>query len=146
VQHALLWNMGSEMLHTWGPERTARVNPIDEWLEAGASLAAGTDIARPFNPLLNVWGMVTRGTKAAGVQGVEHAIDRATAIGLYTVGEARLDHEQQRRATLDVGRLADLVAYSTDPFTADVDQLPSLTPVLTMVGGRVTHDPDGRFE
>ena len=146
VQHALLWNMGSEMLHTWGPERTARVNPIDEWLEEGASLAAGTDIARPFNPMLNVWGMVTRGTKAAGVQGVEHAIDRATAIELYTVGEARLDHEEQRRGTLDVGRLADLVAYSTDPFTADIDQLPNLTPALTMVGGTVTHDPDGRLE
>jgi hypothetical protein len=42
------------------------------------------------------------------------------------------------------GRLADLVAYSADPFTVDIDQLPQLTPALTMVGGRAVHDPDGR--
>jgi predicted amidohydrolase YtcJ len=65
VQHALLWNMGSEFLVNWGPERTRHINPIDEWLAAGAKLAAGTDIVRPFNPMTNVWGMVTRGTKTA---------------------------------------------------------------------------------
>jgi hypothetical protein len=29
VQHALLWNMASEMLTIWGPARTARVSPVD---------------------------------------------------------------------------------------------------------------------
>src|SRR5215468_983840 len=61
VQQPVLWNMGSEMLVTWGPERTRQVAPIDQWLAAGASLAAGTDIVRPFNPMTAVWGMVTRG-------------------------------------------------------------------------------------
>ena len=28
VQQPLLWNMGSEMLVTWGPERTRQVAPI----------------------------------------------------------------------------------------------------------------------
>ena len=64
--------MGSEMLITWGPERTSRVNPLDEWLAAGAALAAGTDLVRPFNPMTTVWGMVTRGTKSAGIQDPEH--------------------------------------------------------------------------
>jgi predicted amidohydrolase YtcJ len=56
VQHALLWNMGAEMLTTWGPERTADVNPLDDWIARGATLAVGTDVARPINPLVNVWG------------------------------------------------------------------------------------------
>src|SRR5215470_12499200 len=58
VQYPLLWNMASEMLDTWGPERTQRVTPLDQWVAAGADLAAGTDIVRPFNPMTNVWGMV----------------------------------------------------------------------------------------
>jgi predicted amidohydrolase YtcJ len=145
VQHALLWNMGSEMVAVWGPERTARVNPIDEWLDRGAFLAAGTDIVRPFNPLLNVWGMVTRGTKTAGIQGPEHAIDRYTAIELYTTGSARLDREADRRGELRNGYLADFVGYDTDPLTIDVDELADLLPVITVVDGRPTYDPDDRL-
>jgi predicted amidohydrolase YtcJ len=145
VQHSLLWNMGSEMLQTWGPERTRQVNPLDEWLALGADLAAGTDIARPFNPLLNVWGMATRGTKAAGVQGPEHAIGVAAALELYTLGTARLNHDQDRLGSIAAGKLADIVAYPADPLTADVDDLPGLTPVFTIIGGRPVHDPDGRL-
>jgi predicted amidohydrolase YtcJ len=145
VQHSLLWNMGSEMLQRWGPERTRQVNPLDEWLALGASLAAGTDIARPFNPMINVWGMATRGTKAAGVQGPEHAIGVAAALELYTMGTARLNHDQDRLGSITPGKLADLVAYPADPLTADLDDLPGLNPAFTIVGGRAVHDPDGRL-
>ena len=137
-----MWNLGSEMLVTWGPERTRQVNPLDEWLAAGADLAAGTDIVRPLNPMTNVWGMVTRGTKTAGIQGPEHAIDVATALQLYTLGTAHLNHEQDRAGSIAPGKLADLVAYPTDPLAADPGALDELTPTFTMVGGRAVHDPD----
>jgi predicted amidohydrolase YtcJ len=145
VQHALLWNMGSEMLVTWGPERTREVNPLDQWLAAGASLAVGTDIVRPFNPMINLWGMATRSTKSAGIQGPEHAIGVATALELYTLGTARLNGEADRLGTIAPGKLADLVAYPADPLTIDLDELPQLTPAFTIVGGRAVHDPDGRL-
>ena len=146
VQHALLWNMGSEMLQTWGPERTSRVNPLDEWIATGADLAAGTDTVRPFNPMTNVWGMATRGTKAAGIQGPEHAIPVARAIELYTMGSASLNGDAGRLGSIAPGRLADLVAYHIDPLAADPDRLPDLTPSFTIVGGRTAHDPEGRLE
>ena len=75
--------------------------------------------------------------------GPEHAIDRHTAVELYTTDGARLDREEQWRGTLGVGRLADIVAYPADPFRIDLDQLAALTPTFTMVGGRVVHDPAG---
>jgi len=145
VQHPVLWNMASEMLITWGPERTSRVAPLDQWLAAGADLAVGTDIVRPLNPMTNVWGMVTRGTKSAGIQGPEHAISVATALELYTMGTARLNHEQDRLGSITPGKLADLVGYPADPLTADPDDLAELTPAFTIVGGRATHDPDKRL-
>jgi predicted amidohydrolase YtcJ len=145
VQQPVLWNMGSEMLVTWGPERTRQITPIDQWLAAGASLAAGTDIVRPFNPMTNVWGMVTRGTKSAGIQGPEHAVSVGTALQLYTMGTAALNHEQHRLGSITPGKLADLVGYPADPLAADPDDLPGLTPAFTIVGGRATHDPDKRL-
>jgi len=145
VQYPLLWNMASEMLDTWGPERTQRVTPLNQWVAAGADLAAGTDIVRPFNPMTNVWGMVTRGTKSAGIQGPEHAISAGTALELYTTGTAALNHEQDRLGSVTPGKLADLVAYPLDPLAADPDDLPELTPAFTIVGGRATHDPGKRL-
>ena len=145
VQYPVLRNMGSEMLRTWGPERTRRVTPLDQWLAAGADLAAGTDIVQPFNPMTNVWGMVTRGTKSAGIQGPGHAISIGTALELYTMGTAALNHEQDRLGSITPGKLADLVAYPLDPLTAAPDGLAELTPAFTIVGGRATHDPDKRL-
>jgi len=145
VQFPLLWNMASEMLVTWGPERTRQVTPLDQWLAAGASLAAGTDLVRPFNPMTNVWGMVTRGTKSAGIQGAEHAIDIVTALRLYTAGTAALNGEADRLGSITPGKLADLVGYPADPLAADPDDLAGLTPAFTIVGGRATHDPDQRL-
>jgi predicted amidohydrolase YtcJ len=145
VQHALLWNMGREMVSTWGPERAGNVNPLDEWLNLGARLAAGTDIVRPLNPMINVWGMVTRGTRAAGIQGPQHAIPVRTALELYTIGTARLNGEADRRGSVTPGKLADLVAYRRDPLTCETDDLAELTPVFTMVGGNATYDPEHRF-
>jgi predicted amidohydrolase YtcJ len=144
VQHALLWNMGAEMLQTWGPDRTADVNPLDEWIAEGAQLAVGTDVARPINPLLNVWGMVTRGTRNAGIQGPQHAIPRHVAIDLYTQAPARLDRDDQWRGRIAPGYAADLAAYPQDPLEIAIDELPELTPTLTLVAGRAVHDPDQR--
>jgi predicted amidohydrolase YtcJ len=145
VQHPLLWNMGSQMRLTWGLERTRQVNPLDDWLAAGAALAAGTDLVRPFNPMTAIWGMVTRGTKTAGVQGPEHAIDVATALRLYTVGTAALNAETDRLGSIAPGKLADLVAYPGDPMATDVDDLADLRPAFTILDGERVHDPDRRL-
>jgi predicted amidohydrolase YtcJ len=89
--------------------------------------------------------MVTRGTNQVGIQGAEYAIDRYTAIELYTAASAQLHWESQRRGTIHPRRLADLVAYRTDPITCPVDQLLGLRPVFTMVGGRAVYDPESMF-
>ena len=144
VQPALLYALAGNMLTHWGPDRTARVMPVAEWLEEGGELAGGSDCnVAPFDPLLAIWAFVTRGTKMTGIQGVRSAIDRRTAFRLYTTDAARLTGEEHFRGRLAVGQAADLVAFRDDPLTCDLDDLPNLSPVLTMVGGRGSYDPEG---
>lgn len=146
VQHPLLYTLGSVLVEGWGKERTREIMPVRAWLEEGASVSAGTDYpVSSFNPLLSIWGMVTRGTQNVGIQGPEYAIDQYTAVQLYTVAGAQLNRESHRRGTLQPRRLADLVAFRSDPITCPVDDLPSLRPVFTMVGGRVVYDPEARL-
>ena len=146
VQHNLLYTYGREMLERWGPRRTAASLPVRSWLRDSAIVSAGSDAAHPVNPMLSLWGMVTRGTAEAGVQGPEEAIGREQALELMTVASVALSGELDRRGTLEPGKLADLVAYEQDPLTAPLDDLPELVPAVTMVGGRPVHDRHDLFQ
>jgi len=150
VQHQLLYSLGAQLLAKWGKERTSQITPIRALIEAGVQVSGGTDSTGtgepPYDPMLGIWGMATRGTKHVGVQGLEYAIDRYTAVHIYTAGSAELNWESHRRGTLQAGRLADLVAYRTNPITCPVDELLSLRPTFTMVGGRAVYDPETLFD
>ena len=149
VQQPLLYSLGQQLLTKWGKERTSQLIPIRALLEEGVQISAGTDSTGTgtpsYDPMLNIWGMVTRGTKHVGIQGPEYAIDQYTAVQLYTANSAQFHWEGHRRGTLQPRRLADLVAYHTDPITCPVDQLLGLRPIFTMVGGGVVYDPEVMF-
>ncbi|MBO0703169.1 MAG: amidohydrolase family protein, partial [Candidatus Dormibacteraeota bacterium] len=145
VQHPLLYALGGNMEIYWGKARTAEVFPVREWVEEGALVAGGTDSGpAPWDPLLSIWGMVTRGTRVAGHPGPEHAIDRATAFWLYTVAGARL-FGGGARGELTVSNLADLVAFPEDPLTCPIDDLPGLQPVFTLLSGTPVFDLQERL-
>lgn len=146
VQHPLLYALGGNMLTYWGEERTREVMPIRAWLEEGGQLSSGSDCnVAPVSPLLSIWGLVTRGTLNAGVQGEEYAIDRRTAFRLYTIEGARLVGAEGRRGRIKEGYCADFVCYQDDPLHCDLDDLPGLTPSMTWVGGRSVYEAPSRI-
>jgi predicted amidohydrolase YtcJ len=137
VQHPLLHDLAFGLIQSWGTKRTSEVFPLREWVDEGALVAAGSDYpVGDYDAMASVWGMVTRQTRA-GVLGPEHAVDVRTAIRLYTSEAARLIGESDRLGSLQPGHLADLVAYRHDPMNIPTDQLRSLRPAFTMVGGRM---------
>ena len=146
VQQPLLYAQGAAMLKLWGPEHAQAAMPVRAWLNEGAALSAGSDYpAAGYDAMRSIWGLVTRGTEAAGVLGPDQAIDQYTAFWLYTAAGARLGGEDHLRGTLAPRRLADLVAFHTDPITCPVDGLLPLRPAFTLVGGRAVFDPERRL-
>jgi hypothetical protein len=55
------------------------------------------------------------------------------------VAPAWLEHAESRRGRLRPGMLADLVVLDRDPLTCPPEELPELSVVATMVGGRWTY-------
>jgi predicted amidohydrolase YtcJ len=144
VQHSLLYALAGNMRSYWGDERTASANPVNSWLQAGAHLAAGSDCnVAPYNPLLGIWGLITRGTRSAGVQGPTEAIDIYRAFELYTSAATWVTGEEALAGTIQPGHRADLAIFRSDPLLAPVDTLPQFEPVCTLLGGRAVFDPEG---
>ena len=156
VQQALLDGLGPAFLQAWGPERTAALFPWRELVDAGTWISAGTDHPiGPLSPLRAVHGMTTRRTPA-GVLGPEHAIGRAEALRLYTVAGAGFlsgaapsgsapsgSASGAAAGTLVPGAPADLACYPADPFSCPDEELLSLSPAATVVGGRVAYTTAG---
>jgi predicted amidohydrolase YtcJ len=144
VQHPLLYSLGGNLVRYWGQDRTGQVMPVRAWVDEGALIAAGSDCnVSFFDPLLSIWGLVTRGTRTVGVQGPEYRVDTYTAIRLYTEAAGRLLREDGDVGILAPGAFADIVGFRADLLDCPVDDLPSQQPALTLVSGRPVHDPDG---
>lgn len=140
IQQPLLHDTAGVEICYWGQERVARLFPARAWIDDGALVTAGSDFpVGPLGAMQSVWGMVTRQT-VAGLQGPEHAITRDEAIALHTVAAAQLLGEDHLRGRLVPGSLADLTVWPADPRSCPIDELRTLRPSVTVVGGRVVHD------
>ena len=140
VQYPLLAALAPALAEHRCEERVHDLFPLREWLDEGGTLAAGSGYpGGSYAAMASLAGMVTRDTRA-GVLGARHAITRQEAAHLHTAGAARFLAEQHLRGTLAPGLLADLIAYTADPFTAPIGAVAGLLPELTIVGGRPVHD------
>lgn len=129
-----------------GPVRATHAMPFRALDDAGAMQAFGSDYpVFPMDPLLSTWVAVTRqlpdGTPPGGWQ-PQHRISVEAALTHYTRGAAYAAFRERELGTLAPGMLADLVVLSEDIIGTEPAALLRAKPVLTMMGGRVTHRAD----
>ena len=143
----IVHEFAGEIRRYWGEQNAARAAPVRDLVAAGVAVAAGSDgDVPPFDPLRGIWFMVTRAGRSGGPIGEGQAIARNVALDLYTRCGAALLGVGTRRGELRPGMDADLVAFSADPLSCPVDELPDIEILLTLVGGRAVADPAGLME
>ncbi|MCS7010033.1 MAG: amidohydrolase [Anaerolineales bacterium] len=123
----------------WG-KRAALAYAWKTQLAAGARLAFGSDapVENP-NPFWGLHAAVTR-RRADGAPAAEgwYPQERLTvqeALEAYTLGPAYAAGWEDRLGRLTEGYLADLIVLESDPFTCPPEELRSLQPIATMIGG-----------
>lgn len=103
-----------------GPERSGWQYPFGSLVQAGATLAGGSDWSvSTCDVMAQVHVATTRlpvGDTDFEPLGPEERIDPVTALGAYTAGSAWHNHEELTRGSVSVGNLADLVVLDRDPF------------------------------
>jgi len=133
---------GEAFLARQGAAAAADAPPIARIREMGIPLSAGTDANRAvsYNPWVGVHWLITGKTLGgAKLNADRNLLDRAEALRMYTAAGAWISGDEQRKGTLEAGRLADLAFLSADYFSIPEDSIKDLESVMTMVGGKVVY-------
>ncbi len=135
IDHVYYW--GEVLVNDlFGPEHGG------SWTDARAALDAGLRISlhndgsvTPAEPLRNMMVAITRATRSGGHLDEVPGITLEEAIRAQTIDAAWQVQAEQLVGSLEVGKYADLVVLSADPFTVTPDQLPALTVESTYLAG-----------
>ena len=127
-----------------GPQRLAGAYAWRSLLDSGAVIAGGTDApVEKGDPLIEFYAATYRHdlTGFAGADWhLEQAVSRAQALRIFTQAPAFATFTEGERGTIEVGRRANVSAFSVDLMTAEPAAIPTATPVLSVSDGRVTHE------
>lgn len=100
-----------------GWERAAGMNRFSTMLDAGLSLAAGSDsTVTPMDPFLQMAALRDHHVEGERCSPLE-------ALRLHTMGAARLSGEHASRSTLEVGMQADIAWLDRDPLSIGTPEM-----------------------
>lgn len=127
----------------------ARLDGAYAWhslVDRGVIVVGGSDApVERGSPLIEFYAAVAR-ADLAGFQGPDwrpgEAVDRATALKMFTLWPAYASFREAELGTIEIGKRADLTAFSVDLMTAPAADIPKGHATLTVVDGVVVHRAD----
>jgi predicted amidohydrolase YtcJ len=117
-----------------GKARARWVFPFKKLIQEGIVVASGSDCpVELINPILGIWGAVARKSFP------EESLTVEEALRTYTINAAYASFDEDKRGTIEVGKLADLTVLSDDPFSIAPDKIREVSVEKTIVDGKVVY-------
>ena len=116
-----------------GPERAQNISPAGWVLAQGMRFTSHHDAPVAFPSSIRVLdATVNRTTRTGKVLGAEHRVDPTTALKSMTLWAAYQHFEEDRKGSIETGKLADFVVLSDNPVTMPRNQLSTLKVLQTI--------------
>lgn len=140
------YELGALILKAWKRPLADRSEPYAEWLKNGLMFAGGSDgpISYHSEPLLEIYGEVTRDTQWGGKLGPNQGISREEAIRSVTINGAYSTFEEKVKGSIEPGKYADFVVLSGDIMRVPAEQVRDLKVLATVLGGRTIYGSLGQ--
>ena len=130
-----------------GSERAKSTYAFRSFLDANARLAFGSDwFVAPPTPLEGIYAAVTRRTldgKHPDGWVPAQKIKVEEALRAYTSGAAYASFEENRKGTLERGKLADFTMIDRDITRIPPEEIRDAHVLMTVVGGKVVYEREG---
>jgi predicted amidohydrolase YtcJ len=144
AQPSFVWKLGDAWLDIWGHRDLKGIMPLRRFHELGIPVMGGTDFpGTPVSPLLGLRSALARRTRQGEILDADQAVTLDQALRFQTTAAAYGGFEEHLKGSLELGKLADLIVLSDDPYAVEPEQLDQVRVDLTMVGGRVVYTRDG---
>ncbi|MGW7585199.1 amidohydrolase [Kitasatospora sp. NPDC054768] len=124
-----------------GPERAATISPARWAVDRGMIYTSHHDapVALP-NSIAILSSQVTRRTRTDQVVlGPEQCVSALDAVKSITINAAHQYFEQDRKGSIEVGKLADLVILSANPLTVPPEEIKDIKVAETIKEGTTVH-------
>jgi predicted amidohydrolase YtcJ len=137
---AFFYEFGEGYKKNYG-DRVEHMFPLGDYAERGILAASGSDapVTVP-NPMRGIYCAVTRKTGSGEGVGLSQRTTLLRAIRSFTLNGAYASFEEDRKGSIEPGKLADLVVLDGSILSARSEELLSTRPALTMIGGEVVFE------
>jgi len=126
-----------------GPNRLKGAYAWHSLLDSGAVIAAGSDApVEKGDPLVEFYAASYRHDLKGFARAdwhLEEVVSRPAALRMLTWGPAYAIFRERELGTLEVGKFADITAFSVDLMTVPFAAIPPARAVLTVVDGKVVY-------
>ena len=136
AQPNFLYNLEGRYNQTLDGERLAHINPLGMPVRYGVPMVLGSDNL-PIGPLYGIYVAVTRAGQSGEVYAPDEAVSRLLALQMYTRYAAHLTWDEDKKGTIEVGKLADLIVVDRDLLTIPSAEILNAQVDLTIVDGKV---------
>jgi len=138
TQPPFFYYSGDRYLATVDKEILPHLYRVRSFFDAGVMVAGSSD--SPIvsnNPLVGIYGAVTRKTASGGQLQPEETVTPEQALAMYTTNAAYASHEEGIKGSITPGKLADVVLLSDDPTRVEAEEIKDIGVEMTVIRGEV---------
>lgn len=143
---AFFYEFGEGYEKNYG-ERVEHMFPLADYAERGIVAASGSDapVTVP-DPMRGIYCAVTRKTGSGEGVGLSQRTTLVHAIRSFTLNGAYASFEEDRKGSIEPGKLADLIVLDGPILETSPEDLLTMSPILTMIGGEVVFESEAEGE
>ena len=120
-----------------GPELAQQISPIRSAIDRGMIVTSHTDAPVALPNLIRVMdATVNRTSRSGKVMGPDERLTPLEALKAVTLWSAYQHFEEDRKGSIEVGKLADLVILSDNPLTVPTETIGTIEVLETIKEGR----------
>ncbi len=141
---------GATLMKHFGEARTAFFQPYRTLFDHNVMVGGGSDHMQKigsfrsinqYNPFLGMWTTLARSPRWMEKSfHPEQVITREEAIRFYTINNAYLMFQEDKKGSLEPGKLADLIVVDRDLLTCPLEDIPQTKVLRTYLGGKVVYE------